>query len=644
MLVMGILGWLLLVFAGDRTGMALLPGTRGSTVSYLTDRDRNFTVEEAGRLPPEIWRPWSGERYLLSRSREVLWLRIILNNPDDTPMEGVLENDDFFADRADAWVTSGKGLRHSLSGEKVPADEKALSGREVAWSLTVPARDRLEIFLRIDDHVSAFARPVWWPDGKSFHAARLRASLAEGIYLGCLLALLGYNILLWLRLRQADLGFYTLYLGCAAAFMVLARAHLPAMGFAIGSPLLETTLTLAMALNGVFLMQFARVFLEVESRFPHAAKWLKRWSVALLVLTVAMVITAPWLSLLKLTTLTVAVTHAGLLALSLAAWRAGVWQARFFLISFGCLFAGSLPMVTVWFWNSLLRDLGMRGLMIGSALEMLTLSLAVAERFARAQKQLIEETEQRRMIEETYADELEEEVRERTRELRAANADKDRILTVIGHDLRGPLTGLMRSSDLAEGHYSREVTRTSRALLLLIEDLVLWSRLSAGKTAPVTCSAHSLMAPAVALHQAQAENSGVELLLDAPEGIQVMTDLVLVQTLVRNLLDNALKFACGRVTLRARETAHGVRFAVGNDGPALSAEVAARMAAGKDGPLTAAGGMGLRLCREICQALGIRLEAETDTGGETEFAFTLTAVSGIRHFNIRTEITHDRRQ
>ncbi|MDB6175651.1 MAG: ATP-binding protein [Chthoniobacteraceae bacterium] len=220
----------------------------------------------------------------------------------------------------------------------------------------------------------------------------------------------------------------------------LARAQLPELGCAICSPGLETALTMAMALSGLFLTQFVRIFLELKSRFPRSDRWVRGWMLVLLALA-ALITMTPGISWLRVAAMAIGITHAGLLVLALAAWRAGMWQARFFMVSFGSLFAGSLPMVTVWYWDSLFRDAGMRGLMIGSALEMLMLSLAVAERFARGQQQLVEEAEHRRMIEEAYADELEEEVRERTHELQSANADKDRMLAVIGHDLRSPITG-----------------------------------------------------------------------------------------------------------------------------------------------------------------------------------------------------------
>jgi len=320
-------------------------------------------------------------------------------------------------------------------------------------------------------------------------------------------------------------------------------------------------------------------------------------------------------------------------ALGGIAWRAGVWQARYFLLAFAFLFASGVVCVFAWYGH-VVGDTAQHSVMLGSALEMLLLSLAVAERFTQAQREktlvqerLVAETEQRRLIEETYADELAIEVRERTRELEQANADKDRMLAVIGHDLRSPLTGLMRAADESSGDFAREAARTGRALLLLIEDLVLWARLRAGTCALGVHSAPALLAPAVALHHALAERGGTELVVIVPEDLRVETDLVLAQTLVRNLLANALKFARHRVVLRAEVDPAGVRFTVGNDGPGLAPEIAARIAAEEDGPMTATGGLGLRLCREICRALGVRLEARGGAEGGTEFGFTLKAAA-----------------
>ncbi|RYD47764.1 MAG: ATP-binding protein [Verrucomicrobiaceae bacterium] len=502
---------------------------------------------------------------------------------------------------------------------------KALVGREVAFPIEVAPQSEQTVFMRFEDPRGPYARLLWWPESAAFHLSCQRDSLAEGLYFGGLLALLAYNVLLWVRLRQSDIRLYVCYLASGAVFVFLARAHFGTLGWPLATPELEKLLSASMALSGFFLVCFAREFLELETRFPGADIWLRKWSHIMIALSGVLLVVPSGMVGAGMTCAVAAtgLTHAGLVVLVAVIWGAGFRQARFFAVAFGCLFAGSLLMVGVWFFEDTLRDAGMRGLMIGSALEMLMLSLAVSDRFARTQEELVEETEQRRMMEEAYSQELENEVNERTRELLDANTEKDRILAVIGHDLRGPLASLMRSADDPCRDIRKDVTQTGRALLLMIEDLVLWTRLRAGTRATSPHLVSALVKPAVALHHSLAEHGGVELLLDMREDRLIQTDLVLAQTLVRNLLANALKFARTRVIIRTCPVDGGIRLLVGNDGPPLSPAVAARLAAGEDEPITATGGMGLKLCREICQALHMPLEANLPPEGGTEFGFTL---------------------
>lgn len=650
--VAGVLSWLLLGFADNREGRIVLPAilTAGgepaggagagalSTVEQLLVRDRTLTRERVERLPPEKWRKQAGPGFFQSETGEVAWFRVTLRNPGGRAWHGVLADRDFFLDRVDAWIQQDPGptgdtWRHLQSGETVAPAEKAMVGREPAFPVDLPARGERVIYLRVADRETCYIGLAWWPDQAVFQGARARSALAEGIYLGGLCALFCYNLVLWLRLRLRDIGYYSLYLGSLVGFIVLARGHLAEVEWRPVSPRLEQLIVLVMALSGFSLTSLARVFLEVKAQAAWA-HWLTRGLQAMMVLLAAGVVTKTgagdairWLGL---AVPAVALTHVTLLGLAIWAWRRGVRQARFFLWAFGCLFAGTGSTAAAWIWDNSLKDMAMQGLMVGSALEMLLLSLATADRFVRAQNQLVEETEQRRVIQEAYADELAAEVRERTQELERANADKDRMLTVIGHDLRSPLTGLMRSADRPTEEFARETARTGRELLLMIEDLVLWAQMRAGTVVIADHPASALLIPAMALHGSLASHRGTELILEVPDGLWVKTDLVLAQTLVRNLLANALKFAHRRVVLRAVDDGQGsVSFTVTNDGPSLPPEIMARLAADQDGPMTAMGGLGLRLCREICVALGMRLRARTPAEGGVQFSFAMKSAARL---------------
>jgi signal transduction histidine kinase len=646
-LAAAMLGGLLLGVAGDRKGMHALPDASGAMVEVLPDPVADFAFETVRAKPADAWRRWDGRNYIQAFYGEAVWVRITLRNPGAAMQRGVLADAEYYTDRVDLWMGESGGWRHERSGEWVQAAEKSIWGRDAAFFVEVPAGGERTVYLRLEDHFGVWLRPVWWPDARTFLAAQLRDAGVEAAYFGILFALIVYNGVLWGRLRFRDIGWYLGYLGSGALFMFMARAQHQVIGWAAGSPIMETPLTVALAASGFFLAQFARTFLELRERVPRfgiAACWTGR----VMGLLTLLALTTPWMDRtwwLRLSVGGVAVTHAVLLAGAIAAWRKGSYHARFFVLSFGLLLAGMLPTAIIWLL-AIPLGLSAMSMMLGSALEMLLLSLAIGDRFARmqqdklaAQAQAMAETEQRHQIQEAYADELKHEVNERTRELAAANADKDRMMAVLGHDLRSPLTALTLSAEqvsvdraaaAARTGFAAEAAQTGRALLLLLEDVVLWARLRSGPGRAVDQPADGVVAPAVELHRAAAVQRGVTLELMPSPGLRVRTDLVLTQTLVRNLTSNALKSARTRVVVRVSAAPDGsVRIGVRDDGPGLPPEVSAHLQivlAGRTGsinPWHTASGLGLKLCLEIAQALGTRLEATVPEGGGAEISFTL---------------------
>lgn len=623
------LGWVMVGLGFNHTG-AVIP-----EFSMVADTDHPLSLHEVLNLPRDRWSKDYPHRPLSSKAPASVWVKVSIFNPTDRPIHGILSDDYRFADHVVMWMPHGPNFDHVDSGSAIRAGAKALSGRDVAFNVNRPPGVEHPFFLHYTDTCGVFPHLEWWEEPSDFFTARTRGLLAEGAYFGVYLALLGYNLLLWQRLRFLGLGWYVLYLGGSGAFLLIAREFPQELGVPIRTIDVVMLLAAAAALAMLALTRFAREFLELSRVSPLTERIVQGLGFAQIIVFLGAAIT-PWLhqaTAMGLALASLVVTHFVLLVAAFRSLRGGVSQARYFLLSFTCLFAGTAATVFMWMSHRV-NDSVTLGAMLGSALEMLLLSLAVADRFAQvqqeavqAQEKLAQEAEQRRLIEETYADELEIEVKERTRDLEQAMADKDRMLSVVGHDLRSPLIALMRTADISTGDFAREAARTGRTLLLLIEDLVLWARLRAGTRFLAVHPASNVLAPAVALHRAIALQGGMELIVEAGDDLQVETDLVLAQTLVRNLLANALKFAKARVVLRAVDEDGKVRFSVTNDGPPLSPEVAARIAADESGPLTASGGLGLRLCREICRALGLKLEAKSSAEAGTEFSFAVRAAT-----------------
>jgi signal transduction histidine kinase len=638
------LGGLLFGLAGQREGRVALPEAE-STVEVLTDADGRLTFATARGRAPEDWKRWDGSGSITAVHGEVVWVRIVLRNSAAATRHGVLANAEPFSDRIDLWTGDDAGAwRHEQSGEWVPAAQKPMWGRDAAFFVAVPANGARTLFLRLEDKGWIWLKPVWWPEQRDFLAAQLRDMVAEGCYFGVLLALLLYNAVLWVRMRIPATGFYLSYLGTFIVFVFLSRADAGMIGLALGSPWLEASGTAALLVSAAALAEFAREFLELPGRAPRGARLARGlgWALAALAIFAAVVPVTGLKNSFFYFVLASAVAHLVVFGVAIAAWRAGAWQARYFVLAFGCLFTGLLPAVAAWLPAVSLETAG-RMAMIGAALEMLLLSLAMAERFARvereklvAQEHAMAEAERRSQMQEAYADELEHEVRARTAELTAANADKDRMIVVLGHDLRSPLTALTLSAEQVSTHaavaaacpeFAAETAQTGRALLLLLEDVVLWARLRAGRGKAADHRVASVVAPATELHRAGAASRGLTLAAPVESELSVHADLVLAQTLVRNLVSNAVQAAGSRVVVAVTIAPEArVRITVSDDGTGLPEEVLALLRPAKTtsaNPWSARSGLGLKLCVEIAEAMGTALEVHQPAAGGTDISFTL---------------------
>jgi signal transduction histidine kinase len=229
--------------------------------------------------------------------------------------------------------------------------------------------------------------------------------------------------------------------------------------------------------------------------------------------------------------------------------------------------------------------------------------------------------------------------------LRAADATKDRLMSIIGHDLRGPVATFQQAMPLMQ-YYARhpdpaeqlaladDLARRAQQFGALLDNLLYWSysQRNEVRNRPEAMSATAAMLAAATLYQSGAAVKGVTLRVAAdPAVADVWVDPVLLATVLRNLTSNALKFtsAGGTVTLGAEPLpGRGVRFRVTDTGVGMTAAQVARLfdtasadrsttgTAGEDGT-----GLGLLVCHHFVRLLGGALTVTSRVGEGTEFSF-----------------------
>ena len=191
-------------------------------------------------------------------------------------------------------------------------------------------------------------------------------------------------------------------------------------------------------------------------------------------------------------------------------------------------------------------------------------------------------------------------LREQNVALHEAQRVRDRVLAVVSHDMRSPLTALHGYQQLlADGELgelsedARDLARRSEAisrrLTLMTEDLVV-----AGSKAPVSLVPAALALPDELAVLAQGF-PGLDLRLDCPAGLRVWADPLRLQQVLANLVGNAQKYGAEPVVLAASpDPGRGpgaVRITVGDAGAALLAAAlrALRQGRGDRGPRHRAG-------------------------------------------------------
>jgi signal transduction histidine kinase len=227
----------------------------------------------------------------------------------------------------------------------------------------------------------------------------------------------------------------------------------------------------------------------------------------------------------------------------------------------------------------------------------------------------------RRLQDETVAAE------QARREAEQANRTKTRFLAAASHDLRQPLHSLMLFSallDRGDGPQRQQFVEHVRAAAGTLDRqfsaLLDLTRLDAGAVdvAPEVVSLRALVGPVVDEVAPAAAGKGLALQVDVPE-VPVRTDPFLFERILRNLLDNAIKYTeRGRIGVGATLEGTEVRLAVTDTGPGIAAADHERIFdefQQLEGRTRRRGsGLGLAIVRRLCELLGHRIELASAPG------------------------------
>lgn len=244
---------------------------------------------------------------------------------------------------------------------------------------------------------------------------------------------------------------------------------------------------------------------------------------------------------------------------------------------------------------------------------------------------------------EVFSYDLERTVDQRTEALSQANRVKDKMLSIISHDLRSPLTSLAGTLQLMQQGVLQE---DERAMLLsrvavdvhytneLLENLLSWasSTDSASGLRLEKFYLRSSVSNVIALFGSMASDKQITIHNCINEDISVMADQNMINLVLRNLVSNALKFTQqgGEVHVNAERLGNLIHISVRDTGIGIPSEKIEQLMNGGQGHATTRGtlnekgsGIGLLLCKEFIEKHNSTITIKSTPGKGSEFSFDL---------------------
>lgn len=255
---------------------------------------------------------------------------------------------------------------------------------------------------------------------------------------------------------------------------------------------------------------------------------------------------------------------------------------------------------------------------------------------------------------------LEHKVQERTREilkqklliekqnveLEQANITKDKFFSIIGHDLRNPMSNINQFVDLVINEfntaskkqimsYLEVLQSSSETTIKLLDDLLIWSRTQHGNIVAKmeNVSINYLFDRTIDTCQLNATKKDIQIINLTDETLKVVCDKNMMLTIIRNIVTNSIKFSYpnSKIFLNACRRGNYVVISIADKGKGMSEKQLSNLfkievVSSTEGTGGEAGsGLGLIICKEFIHANNGEIWAESESGKGSTFFISLAS-------------------
>jgi PAS domain S-box-containing protein len=235
-------------------------------------------------------------------------------------------------------------------------------------------------------------------------------------------------------------------------------------------------------------------------------------------------------------------------------------------------------------------------------------------------------------------------LKESERRLLQLNVDKDRFISILGHDLKNPFNNILALSEILTeeieslnadeiGEIAKNINKSAKITNKLLEDILMWARTQHGKIPfkPQKLNFADICKNILEILNPNAKAKNITINYSKSDQINVLADIDMLKTVLRNLVSNAIKFtnSGGSININAKGNPENVTISVSDNGIGLTRDNIIKLfdiseIVTTTGTANETGtGLGLLLCKEFVEKNGGKIWVESEVGKGSDFMFTL---------------------
>jgi signal transduction histidine kinase len=611
----------------------------------MRDDSKTLSIEEVRQMSFTPLATSSSPNFGFDRS--AYWFQFDVAN-ESSLSEWLLEVAYAPLDQIDLYVVSeDKIIIHKTSGDHFPIAQRDLVHRHPIFALEIAPQQVQKIFLRVQT-ISSFQVPLtFWHRG-AFLRTSYNIQMLNGLFYGAMLLMILYQFFLYLSAPVRITLYYVLTLLTMINVVAFFQGY-PFLYVYPGSPWINDIFAIVTGpLFVVCSTLLTRAFLNVRS----FSKLLDNLILGNMFADLGiMLLTIIFFRKISFEYHNYLIFLHCLLALVAAGYcfYKKYKPARYYLIAWftPLVAAGVFTISSVGLMPGFLGT-NYTGLMIGCILQMLFISLALGDRWRSLEKENQRAKELEFIREQEENERLEKEVILRTTEIHKQNIQleevnnvKDKLFSVVSHDIKGPLNSLHLALTLAKSGSlsSEEFQQLSGRLELrlmqtseFIDNLLQWAKLQMrGETfEPDKLDLVELANETVRLLEPECLQKKIKLVNNLDGTLHAFADLNMMRSVIRNLLTNAIKFTSqgGSIIISAYQVDAKIIISVADTGVGIPSNNRERLFT----PITPTTqgtqqekgtGLGLLLCKQFVEKNGGRIWFESEVGKGTTFYFSL---------------------